>query len=250
LFGNENKLKDFKYLWKLDDPVWLKERTAEWKKIERYYKEVNKLPKKELKDYKGIFLKGELFNYIPPVALWALIPIATPADAEKLMYGKLFNNVERGDLLSGSIFSLCDFYPASWLNKTFDCFCEGVLGKEYRNVDVVGINCYPLVVDQSPSFLVNSFFIRLSLYFDGDLDLDILQGGISMLDYVLSALDISERDIHIGEEVYNRFFDSLDRFDYPSDNDIKNDVYMAIISRKDEIDKRWVKRLDYLKKKS
>ncbi|WP_415893765.1 hypothetical protein ACMXYN_05000 [Neptuniibacter sp. PT8_73] len=250
MFGHENKLKGFEYLWKIEDPAWLDERTAEWKGIERYYKEGNRISRKELKDYKGIFLKGELYNYIPPVVLWALVPILTPADAEKLMYSKLFNDVDRGGLLSGSIFSLCDFYPAPWLNKTFDCFCEGVLGKEYRNIDVVGINGDPLVVDQSPSFLVKTFFFRLSLYFDGKLDLDILQGGIFMLDYVLSALDVSERDIHIGEKEYNRFFDALDRFDYPSDNDIKNHVYRVIISRRDEIDKRWVKRLEYLKLKS
>ncbi|WP_415895798.1 hypothetical protein ACMXYQ_05070 [Neptuniibacter sp. PT34_22] len=251
MFGNENKLKDFKYLWKLDDPAWLKERTAEWRGIERYYKEGNRRSRKELKDYKGIFLKGELFNYTPPIVLWALVPIKTSADAKNLMYSKLFNDVERGDLFNGSIFSFFDVYPAPWLNRTFDCFCEGVLGKEYRDMGgVVDIHGQPIVTGQSPSFLVNSFFVRLSLYFDGELDLDILKGGILMLDYVLSALDVSERDIHIGEEVYNRFFDSLDRFNYPSDNDIKNEVYMAILSRKEEIDERWVKRLEYLKVKS
>jgi hypothetical protein len=139
----QEALDELAYLWKLDDPVWVKQRKKDWAFLRDHcgYKDI---PRFEKKLYEGYFKYGRqeshnankpTDNYIPHVTLLTLTPYTSPETAKAIFDSELLRGV-RDQAFSGYIYSFNTLEKESipWYETHTRYFIQGVLGETYHPV--------------------------------------------------------------------------------------------------------------------
>src|SRR5690606_1583393 len=130
----QEALSQFRYLWRLDDKEWMKERKEQWK-----YLAENNFFKDSAKDRKinmRFFVKGERDEYISASIQLLLTPYDSAECVKEIFNSNIFTAYDRSQVMSRYIMSASQWGSGMpWLRQHIQWFVDGVLGHEYRLIE-------------------------------------------------------------------------------------------------------------------
>ncbi len=193
IFENSEKaiaIKSFRYLWETENKEWLANRKRNWVVLVK--DEFYDCPASELKRYKNYYLTGKREEYIHPATLFLLTPFGSPEEAKNFTMSPACDDPER--LLSSFVVIYANSaINANILRPQVKCFSDGVLGKEYKPIEVgVGVNRKN--ISPEPSFW-SAQYMGLSVKYFKDRDKEY-SPVVDVLDYFVSALKYADNPSH------------------------------------------------------
>lgn len=121
-------LRSFQNLWKLNDPLWEKQRKQAWKDIPLGYQ--SEFSRSELRLVKIFFFEGVYEEYLPPITTFVLVPFDDEEDMEKVFRSDFYTAEDRQSIFQGGLDELHAIYP----NKPdiLDKFINRIMGKYWE----------------------------------------------------------------------------------------------------------------------
>lgn len=179
-------LSRLNYLWKTDDKAWMKQRRADWKHVEgTYYKDG--ATRREIRIRKKFFLYGENDSYIPEEVMFFSVPVTSADEARQVFESDLFRHPNDRYRIMGRYLIIASLVGEGlpWLAQHIRYFVDGVLGKEYRLIEVTRNNGLKKRISPEPGFWCDECMVWMVEVLSGALD---YHGCVEAVDYFVSAL--------------------------------------------------------------
>jgi hypothetical protein len=135
LIGFDNTLEKFRFLWKLNDPDWLKERKIQARTFAAKLSAGGDSAK-TIREYTHYFCRGEYQDYIDATNKFFMTPIDSPDIARQVFESQLFSEHERRSLYgvyATKTHAYCPGMP--WLGYHVRYFIDGVLGEQFEEIE-------------------------------------------------------------------------------------------------------------------
>ncbi|WP_416398396.1 hypothetical protein [Allohahella sp. A8] len=182
--AKRDKLEKIRYLWKLDDPEWMRQRKADWKYIAA--NNLAGVSAKEKADWKRYFVLGEKEHYIGYLSAYFLTPFSSPESAHEVFWSDILDSTGRAMVETGYLdWAAEKGQGLPWLRSHLQSFVEGVLGQGY-----------PLIRKDTPSSqshhatLISRWFIsRTKDLMSGELEYCAVAEAV---DYHVSAFTFAD----------------------------------------------------------
>ncbi|WP_416398397.1 hypothetical protein [Allohahella sp. A8] len=193
------ELESFRYLWKLDDKEWVRQRKADWKHLaENGLARISAKGKRQYKDY---FLQAKKDDFIGAVNLYFLTPFDSAESARDVFWSKLIDYQGREELLLGYLERAATYGEGiSWIKDDARYFADGVLGNEYS--EVIDTTSRPRNIAPDPGFIGEQFLRKTFLLLKGDI---ARLAYLPAIDYYISTIKYANKgklDDSIGIDVY------------------------------------------------
>jgi len=132
--GFAKSAENLRYLWKLDDPEWLKQRKDQGQYLVKHAFSDNTA--KANKEYMQYFIHGEYTAYIDEISRLLFTPYISAATARQVFESGLFTPSSR-EMIFQRYVSVAPMLGRGmpWLGDHIKYFAEGVLGNHYEVIE-------------------------------------------------------------------------------------------------------------------
>lgn len=193
LFPRKDHLEKIRYLWKLDDKEWMRERKEQW----RFLVEgnLNDFSAKEKKQLKDLFVNAKKDRYISGPVAYLFTPYCSPETASEAFWSDLLGSqTERMMTLSSYLGTATEYGQGlPWLRQHLRDFVEGVLGHQHRMIEAEIGGGDKKDISPEPTKWCFSFTKNVTDLLTGVND---YHGCVEAVDYFVSALRYATKEMY------------------------------------------------------
>ena len=230
------RLKPFRYLWKVDDPDWRKKRNADWKTIAKIYDQESPRFRKCLRLF---FMEGVQEEVFDELTIYLLTPVTSKTVARKYVLSSVFLVPYSKEHLLTGFFMVEKFSAAYWYRDHSKYLSDAFLGSECKELRARFATGKIRSFTPSAKFFCYGFLAKARMLFTGKIN---YCGYIECVDYFIATVEYADRSFSDTEKYYNELFE-LAAHARKSENVSEDASYLAsqIIKRKKEITSNWKK---------